>query len=293
MGEGKFREPVFHILHQFWKQTLKIYKIKIMNEQNVEYLKNNIKYLGFSDSVFPELMKNIENRFPEFTLTHSRDYGTEKLEAKLHFSKSQTSDMYFANNYLATLTKANQEKVSQMIYLEKGNGLTQKESYNLLSGRSVNTDLKNREGEKYNAWIKLDFSVKEPNGNYKLNQFHEAYKYDLTATLQKYHINELKDDTQKERLIQSLQRGNKQQVSFEKNGVAENLLPRRLTWRIFVATGRVQFHHRGGLRQGDERTEAGQADEVGKSMERAHGGIPEEVSKGAGGRQRISGRCAA
>ena len=94
-----------------------------MNEQNLEYLKNNIKYLGFSDSVFPELMKNIENRFPEFTLTHVKDYGNEKLEAKLHFSKSQTSDMYFANNYLATLTKSNQEKVSQMIYLEKGNGL--------------------------------------------------------------------------------------------------------------------------------------------------------------------------
>jgi hypothetical protein len=194
-----------------------------MNEQNVEYLKNNIKYLGFSDSVFPELMKNMENRFPEFTLTHTRDYGNEKLEAKLHFSKSQTSDMYFANNYLATLTKSNQEKLSQLIYLEKGNGLTQKETYNLLSGRSVNTDLKNKEGEKYNAWIKLDFSVKEPNGNYKVNQFHEAYKYDLASTLQKYHINELKEDAQKERLIQSLQRGNKQQVTFEKNGVGEKL----------------------------------------------------------------------
>ncbi len=194
-----------------------------MNEQNVEYLKNNIKYLGFSDSIFPELMKNMENRFPEFTLTHTRDYGTEKLEAKLHFSKSQTSDMYFANNYLATLTKSNLEKVSQLIYLEKGNGLTQKETYNLLSGRSVNTDLKNKEGEKYNAWIKLDFSQKEPNGNYKVNQYHEAYKYDLAATLGKYQIKELQDETQKERIMQSLQRGNKQQVTFEKNGVAEKL----------------------------------------------------------------------
>jgi hypothetical protein len=194
-----------------------------MNEQNVEYLKNNIKYLGFSDSLFPELMKNMENRFPEFTLTHVRDYGSEKLEAKLHFTKSQTSDMYFANNYLATLIKPNQERISQMIYLEKGNGLTQKETYNLLNGRSVNTDLKNKEGEKYNAWIKLDFSVKEPSGNYKVNQFHEAYKYDLIATLQKYHIKELGDEQQKERLIQSLQRGNKQQVTFEKNGAAEKL----------------------------------------------------------------------
>jgi hypothetical protein len=194
-----------------------------MNEQNVEYLKNNIKYLGFSDSVYPELMKNMENRVPEFTISHSRDYGDEKLEARLHFSKSKTSEIYFVNNYQATLIKANQEKVSQMIYLDRGNGLTQKETYNLLSGRSVNTDLKNKEGEKYNAWIKLDFSAKEPNGNYKVSQYHEAYKYDLAATLQKYHINEFKDETQKERLTQSLQRGNKHQVTFEKNGAIEKL----------------------------------------------------------------------
>ena len=192
-----------------------------MNEQNLEYLKNNIKYLGFSDSVFPDLMKNIENKFPEFTLTHLRDYGSEKLEAKLHFSRSQTSDMYFANNYHATLIKPDQQRVSQMIYLDRGNGLTQKESYNLLSGRAVYTDLKNKEGENYNAWLKLDFSVKDPNGNYKVNQFHDAYKYDLAATLQKFNIKELLDETQKERLIQSLQRGNLQQVNFEKAGVSE------------------------------------------------------------------------
>jgi hypothetical protein len=94
-----------------------------MNERNEAYIKNNIKYLGFSDSLFPELMKNMENRFPEFVLTHERNYGKEKLEAKLYFSKSQIGDMYFVNRYLATLIKPNQERISQMIYLDKGNGL--------------------------------------------------------------------------------------------------------------------------------------------------------------------------
>jgi hypothetical protein len=194
-----------------------------MNQQNAEYLKNNIKYLGFSDSIFPELMRNLENGHPEFVLRHEREYGSEKLEAQLNFRKSQTSDMYFINMYSASLVKPNQERVSQMIYLDKGNGLTQKETYNLLHGRSVNIDLKNKEGEKYNAWVQLDFSEKDPNGNYKVKQFHEAYKYDLVATLQKYGIKELGDEQQKERLIQSLQRGNLQQVTFEKNGVSEKL----------------------------------------------------------------------
>src|SRR5450755_3118243 len=161
-----------------------------MNERNEAFIKNNIKFLGFSDSIFPELMKNMENRFPEFVLTHERNYGKEKLEAKLYFTKSQIGDMYFVNRYLATLVKFNQERISQMIYLDKGNGLTQKETYNLLSGRSIYTDLKNKQGEKYYAWIKLDFLEKEASGNYKMKQYHEGYKYDLVDTLQKYHIRE-------------------------------------------------------------------------------------------------------
>ena len=194
-----------------------------MNQQNAEYLKNNIKYLGFSDSIFPELMRNMENGQPEFVLRHEREYGPEKLETQLNFRKSQTTDMYFLNLYSASLIKPNQERISQMIYLDKGNGLTQKETYNLLHGRSVNQDLTNKQGEKYNAWVQLDFSEKDPNGNYKVKQYHEAYKYDLAATLHKYGIKELGNDQLKERLIQSLQRGNLQQVTFEKNGASEKL----------------------------------------------------------------------
>lgn len=194
-----------------------------MNEKNEAYIKNNIKFLGFSDSLFPELMKNMQNRFSEFILNHERNYGKEKLEAKLYFTKSQIGDMYFLNRYLATLVKPSQERISQMIYLDKGNGLTQKETYNLLNGRSIYTDLKNKEGEKYYAWIKLDFLEKEAGGNYKMKQFHEGYKYDLAETLQKYHIRELGDPEQKERLLQSLQRGNVQLVTFEKNGFSEKL----------------------------------------------------------------------
>jgi hypothetical protein len=192
-----------------------------MNEQNEAYIKNNIRFLGFGDSLFPELMKNMENRFSEFVLNHERNYGPEKLEAKLYFKKSSVGDLYFVNAYMATLIKSNQEKISQMIYLDKGNGLTQKETYNLLSGRSVYTDLKNKEGERYHAWIKLDFLEKDPGGNYRMKQYHEGYKYDLISTLNKYPIRELRDELQKERLIQSLQRGNTQLVTFEKNGITE------------------------------------------------------------------------
>ncbi len=32
----------------------------IMNEQNLQYLKDNIKYLGFGEKLYPELQKNME-----------------------------------------------------------------------------------------------------------------------------------------------------------------------------------------------------------------------------------------
>ena len=68
--------------------------------------------------------------------------------------------MYFFNRYDATLEKANKEQLSHTIYLNKGQGITMKETYNLLNGRAVNTDLTNKAGEKYNAWIQLDLEKK-------------------------------------------------------------------------------------------------------------------------------------
>ncbi|CAN5698605.1 hypothetical protein BH10BAC2_BH10BAC2_14830 [soil metagenome] len=102
--------------------------------------------------------------------------------------------MYFLNRYDATLEKANKEQLSQTIYLNKGQGITMKETYNLLNGRAVNTDLTNKEGQKYNAWIQLDLKSKNELGNYETKQFHQNYGYDLLASLQKYPIKELVDD---------------------------------------------------------------------------------------------------
>ncbi len=55
--------------------------------------------------------------------------------------------------------------------------------------------------------------------------------------------------------------------------------------------GGIQFHHRGGMRQSGERTETGETGEAEQGMERAHGGIPEGVSNGAGGRHHWAMWC--
>jgi hypothetical protein len=180
-----------------------------MNEQNLDYLKDNLKYLGFGDRLYPELEKNIQQGFPEFKLSVQNEYGKDKLDADLFFKKSDQSDMYFFNRYDAKVSN-DAGTQSQSFYINRGNGFTLKEAYNLLDGRAVNKDLTNNEGLKYNAWVKLDFTDKEQNGNYKMKHFHQNYGYNLESSLSKLPVKELNDEKQKEMLIRSLERGNVQ-----------------------------------------------------------------------------------
>jgi hypothetical protein len=193
-------------------------KTFFMNEKNLEYLKENLKYTGFSDKLNFELEKNMQQGLPEFQLHTQAEFNKDKVDAVLHFKKSDTSEMYFFNKYDATLEKSKEEKLSNTFYLNKGNGVTLKEAYNLLNGRAVNKDLINKEGQKYNAWIQLDVQNKDNNGNYKMKQFHENYGYDLESTLKQYPIKELTDAESKEMLLHSLQKGNVQSVTFEMDG---------------------------------------------------------------------------
>ena len=118
----------------------------IMNDKNLEYLKSNLKYQGFGEKLNSELETNMKQGLPEFQLKIQTEYNKEKIEAVLHFKKSDQSDMYFFNRYDATLQKTNEEKLSQTFYLNKGNGVTIKEAYNLLNGRAVNKELTSMEG---------------------------------------------------------------------------------------------------------------------------------------------------
>ena len=77
--------------------------------------------------------------------------------------------------------------------------------------------MENKEGQKFKAWIELDFKQKD-NGSYKVKQYHDNYGYNLESTLDKFPIRELQNEQQKERLLSSLQRGNKQSVTMNVEG---------------------------------------------------------------------------
>ncbi|MGN6196884.1 MAG: hypothetical protein ACTHOB_18230 [Ginsengibacter sp.] len=190
-----------------------------MNEKNLEYLKNDLKYLGFGKNLQRELEANINSGKADFTLSHKTMYNNQPLESTLHFRKGEQNEMYFFNKYDAKLLKP--EERSQTFYLDRGNGITNKEAFNLLNGRAVYKDLTTREGEKYKAWVQLDFSQKEENGNFKMNRYHENYGYDLNKALAQLPIKNLSDPKALEDLTKSLEKGNLQAVKMDVKGMEE------------------------------------------------------------------------
>jgi hypothetical protein len=187
-----------------------------MNQENLKFLQDRLFYLGTEKRLHPDLEKNMAEGKPEFKLSFSNHYDKDKLSAELHFRKSDTNDMYFLNKYDATIQKPSQESKSQTFYLDHGKGVTMKEAYNLLDGRSVNKDLKNKEGEVKNAWIKLDFTAKEPNGNFKQEQFYKPYGFDLHTELFKLPLPQMHSEKFNQ-MVESLERGNMQKLILPEN----------------------------------------------------------------------------
>ncbi|OJV19103.1 MAG: hypothetical protein BGO21_20555 [Dyadobacter sp. 50-39] len=188
-----------------------------MNEKNHDYLKDQLKYTGFGEEAQAQLRDNLMKAQNEFTIKQTTSYGKDELSVSLNFKKSTNSDMFFFNNYRAELQKPGSDaKISQTFYVNnEGRNITQKEAYNLLDGRSVNKDLGNKDGQIHNAWIKLDFKETTASGNYKMRQFSPQYGFELEKSLEKFPVKELLDPNERVKLLESLERGNRQAVTFK------------------------------------------------------------------------------
>jgi hypothetical protein len=66
--------------------------------------------------------------------------------------------------------------------------------------------------------VQMDFKQADTNGNFKLNQYHQNYGYDLEAALAKHPIKELGNAKFKEDLMDSMKKGNLQSATFLKDG---------------------------------------------------------------------------
>jgi hypothetical protein len=216
-----------------------------MNAKNLDYLKDQLKYHGFGEGLNNKLTEQISKQAPQFQIATINEYGKDKVAYTLDFKKGENSDMYFFNKYTAIMKGDAEKEKSQTFFINKGGGVTAKEAYNLLEGRAVNKDLVNAEGQKYNAWLQLDFNQHDKSGNYKFNLIHKAYGYDLEKELMKHPMKELSDPASKEKLLQSLERGNKHQVTIIIGDKEEKVFleanPRYKSFNMYDVDGKKIF----------------------------------------------------
>ena len=110
---------------------------------------------------------------------------------------------------------------TQTFFVERGRGFTVEQAANLIQGRSVfRDDLLNLGGQPYAAWVKLDFdSPKDKYQNYTTNQYHvPSYGFSTKEALEKFNIKELADATKAEKLMKSIENGNRPLITTVKDG---------------------------------------------------------------------------
>ena len=71
----------------------------MLNQKNHDYLKNQLLYTGFGDGLNEPLKAKMLEGATDFTLDHSKKFGQDEVNSKLHFSKSDQTDLYFFNKF--------------------------------------------------------------------------------------------------------------------------------------------------------------------------------------------------
>jgi hypothetical protein len=207
----------------------KIQKNICMNNDNLSFIRQSIRYLGFGEAMThnEQLELEMQKGVKEFQLKTAACFDEwSTIQATLYFRRADNYDMYYFNKYDAFLMYEGDPKRNRMqtFYISKGKGVTLKEAFNLLQGRAVYKNLIDPDGLEYNAWLQLSFSERTPNNtNYKIRHFGERYGYDLEKALANYPIRELEDDHMKQNLLYSLRKGNIHPVTFTKSNKVEKM----------------------------------------------------------------------
>lgn len=191
----------------------------------LNYLKNQVKYLGMGES--EKLHKDLENAIlsPEKDVNVQVEYNNPNklmkgntISFNLHIGKGEQGGV-FLNSYTANLTMKNGEERTQSFKVQKENNITAKEAINLLEGRAVKiehdkVDKETGEISRTESFIKLKLKdEKTEYGNYKYEWYNKGYGVDVDDIMKKSNL-VFADDTQRERTKKHLEKGNITEVSF-------------------------------------------------------------------------------
>lgn len=215
--------------------------------ENLKSMEESFLYTGMKNISRNELINNMSEGNPEFSLEFKQLYpdGSAAVKANCKLSDKQN---YYPKDYEITVSQEGKQDYTRVYEFKRpvqvkvkladgeekdtlvNSTVTLKEAYNQMCGRAINKDYvfvnhsdasKNR---KYNNWEIIDFTKKDDEGNHptvKINKFSvEQLKKELKA----HPLLENKSEKSFNELVDSLRRGNIQLVNYIKvDGEIEKL----------------------------------------------------------------------
>ena len=192
----------------------------------VEYLKNQMKYLGFGEGekLHKDLEKGIKSKNQQFEIKTTSDKALpgNKADFILKFNKTDSGGI-FLNSYNAKLTNEKNEKISHNFPVNRENTFTAKEAINLLEGRSVKIEFHNpKSDQQETAFVQFNFEEpKTEKGNYLFQNFYKNYGVETDKIVEKSNLIFDKPEY-KENTIKSLEKLSFSNVSIRLVGHETN-----------------------------------------------------------------------
>ena len=207
------------------KKVLTIKNPNIMETKKefdqVEYLKNQLKYLGFGEGekLYKDLEKGINSKNQQFEIKTTSDkvLSGNKADFTLKFNKTDSGGV-FLNSYHARLMNEKNEEISHNFPVNRENTFTAKEAINLLEGRSVKIEFHNpKSDQQETAFVQFNFDEpKTEKGNYLFQNFYKNYGVETDKIVEKSNLIFDKPEY-KENTIKSLEKGSVVKVKFNMN----------------------------------------------------------------------------
>lgn len=202
------------------KQTEILFNTPLRKENNIKFLQDQTKGLGFgkevSDVIKNEILKGSEN----FSVQFPEEKNGNEVHFSLNFSKGSKGDLYFFNNFHVKLNKPNETPVEHTFQVNGYRGVTAREAVNILEGRTVKSVVYfSKNGEK-EVLIQRDKSfVPETGkeGTVKLNYYSGKGAVSARDLIETPLI-KLVHENYKEDAIKSLEKGNFVKVFLNVNG---------------------------------------------------------------------------
>ncbi|EJL62815.1 hypothetical protein [Flavobacterium sp. CF136] len=178
-------------------------------QQNRENVIKTIMKTGFKDAV-PKVNEQMRNGLSKFEVPVNYYLNeNERVIHRLFFSKNQNEQYEFDGYRMTMYNELNPDGFKEHFFKADGsNVFNLKESFNLLSGRAV---------EKDGKWLQLDLCDRNGEDNYRVKEFHSDFAFDLEKTILSLPLEQLRDESSKTKLFQSLREGNLAEVTFSKN----------------------------------------------------------------------------